>query len=120
MKPIEGVHFIQGDFLHEVTRERIMDACQDTVPNILMSDMAPNLSGHHDMDHIKSVGLVREALNFAKMILSPGKSTVFLAKVFQGRLLQGIVYGTAYIVTMTLRSARGGEKVLSNRNSTEA
>lgn len=120
MKPIEGVHFIQGDFLHETTRKRIMDACRGAAPDILMSDMAPNLSGHHDMDHIKSVELVREALRLARAILAPGKSTVFLAKVFQGRLLQGILYRRVCIVTFVARSTRRGEKIIPRRDPAEA
>lgn len=50
--------------------------------------MAPNLSGNHDQDHIRSIHLVRSAYEFAKNELVIGGK--FVAKVFQGRYLKGI------------------------------
>lgn len=62
--------------------------------------MAPNLSGYHDMDHIRSVDLVRDALTFAKEYLKPGKGGVLLAKVFQGRFLKGKLKSPIFKLTL--------------------
>ena len=50
-------------------------------------DMSPNITGIHEIDHIKSVELVKAAFTFAKKVLSPGGS--FVAKIFQGRHTKG-------------------------------
>lgn len=89
MRPIEGVDFVQGDFTHESTKATILAVCRLLAPDIILCDMAPNQSGYHDADQLRSVELVLEALDFAKTTLSSGHSAVFLAKVLRGRHLQG-------------------------------
>mmetsp|Transcript_16411 Transcript_16411/g.28871 ORF Transcript_16411/g.28871 Transcript_16411/m.28871 type:complete len:128 (+) Transcript_16411:339-722(+) len=51
--------------------------------HIVISDMAPNLSGHRDMDHFRSIQLCTDALDFAIEVLKPGGT--FLCKFFKGR-----------------------------------
>jgi 23S rRNA (uridine2552-2'-O)-methyltransferase len=51
-------------------------------PDIVLSDMAPNTVGHRETDHIRIVGLIELAVDFAISVLKPGGS--FIAKAFQG------------------------------------
>lgn len=55
MDPLPGVHFIQGDFMEERLKNRLMQYIDDRKVDIVMSDMAPNFSGDHSMDHLKQV-----------------------------------------------------------------
>ncbi|MGE5624566.1 MAG: 23S rRNA (uridine(2552)-2'-O)-methyltransferase RlmE [Bacillota bacterium] len=86
MPSIEGVEFIQGDFASEealkVLRERLSGAKVDLV----MSDIAPNMSGVGDVDQARAMHLAELALDFARETLGPGG--VFLVKLFQGQGFQ--------------------------------
>lgn len=86
MDEIVGVEFILGDFTSdEVLKELERTLGGDRV-DLVLSDMAPNMSGMADVDHDRSMYLVELALDFAKAQLAPGGD--FLAKVFQGRSFQ--------------------------------
>jgi len=82
MDSIEGVEFLQADlldaeglrWLHERVGERAVD--------LVMSDMAPNISGNRAIDQPRSLALVEVAVMFAREILKPGGS--MLIKLFQG------------------------------------
>jgi len=79
--PIKGVDVIQGDF----TEESIFVATQEKAGNDIdwvVSDMAPNLSGNWAQDHPRSMYLIENALEFAKITLRRGGG--FLVKAFQG------------------------------------
>ena len=82
MDSIAGVVFIQGDFTEEEILRRILDAVGDTAVDLVMSDMAPNMSGMSAVDQPRSIYLVELALDLARQVLAPGGS--FVAKVFQG------------------------------------
>ncbi len=82
MDTMAGVTFIQGDFTEESVYERILDAVGNKPVDIVISDMAPNMSGMSSIDQPKAMYLVELALDLARQTLSPGG--VFLAKVFQG------------------------------------
>jgi len=82
MDSIAGVVFIQGDFTEEEILRRILDAVGDTVVDLVMSDMAPNMSGMSAVDQPRAIYLVELALDLARQVLAPGGS--FVAKVFQG------------------------------------
>jgi len=82
MDSIAGVVFIQGDFTEEVILHRILDAVGDAPVDLVMSDMAPNMSGMNAVDQPRSIYLVELALDFARRVLVPGGC--FVAKVFQG------------------------------------
>ncbi len=92
MEPIEGVDFIQGDFTsNEVFDNLIEYLCNNRINkvDIVISDMAPNLSGIVTSDQIRSINLVEIGYSFAKMVLKDGG--VFLAKVFHGAKFDELV-----------------------------
>jgi 23S rRNA (uridine2552-2'-O)-methyltransferase len=86
MDAIAGVEFIQGDFSSDEVLEQLNGLIADAAVDLVMSDMAPNMSGIADVDHDRSMYLVELALDFAKAHLAPGGD--FLTKVFQGRDFQ--------------------------------
>ena len=82
MEAIEGVSFIQGDFREDAVLEQF-EALLDNRPlDLVICDMAPNMSGHAVTDQARSFYLCELALDFASQHLKPGGS--FLVKVFQG------------------------------------
>ncbi len=82
MEPVEGVHFIQGDFTEEVCFNQILAVLEGKPVDLVISDMAPNLSGMNDIDQPKAMYLVDLAVDFAGATLREGG--VLLMKVFQG------------------------------------
>ena len=81
MDPIPDAQVMQLDFLDDGTSQIIIDALGGPADAVL-SDMAPNLSGHTKTDHLRIMGLVEMAYAFAEEILAPGGC--FVSKVFQG------------------------------------
>lgn len=79
--PIHGAVIIQGDFTDPDMPDRLLAEMGGGV-DLVLSDMAPNTTGHASTDHIRIVALAELALDFAVQILSPGGA--FVAKVFQG------------------------------------
>jgi 23S rRNA (uridine2552-2'-O)-methyltransferase len=79
--PIHGAVIIQGDFTDPDMPARLT-AGLGGAADLVLSDMAPNTTGHSATDHIRIVALAEMALDFAVQILSPGGA--FVAKVFQG------------------------------------
>jgi len=77
-----GVSFIQGDFTEEQVLAKILGELGERRVDLVLSDMAPNMSGMAAIDQPQSMYLVELALDLAKQTLSPGGH--FLAKVFQG------------------------------------
>ncbi len=86
MGEIPGVEFVQGDFSTEEIVQELLDRLGPERPQLVMSDMAPNMTGIADVDHARSMHLVELATDFAERILAPGGG--FLVKVFQGREFQ--------------------------------
>lgn len=82
MEPIEGVAFIRGDFSETATLERLEKELAGRRIDLVISDMAPNISGVGLVDQARSIGLAEVALEFARDRLKPGGS--FLVKTFQG------------------------------------
>ena len=82
MDALAGVDFIQGDFTEEQVLNAILDRLQNRPVDLVMSDMAPNMSGMAAIDQPQAMYLVELALELARDTLSPGGR--FLAKVFQG------------------------------------
>jgi len=89
MDALAGVDFLQGDFTDESVAAALLERLGDARPRLVMSDMAPNMSGIADVDHLKSMHLVELALDFTERVLLPGGD--FLVKVFQGRDLPPFV-----------------------------
>jgi len=82
MDPIPGVHFLQGDFTAGSTVAALRELLADRPVDLVMSDMAPNISGNRAMDQPRSMVLIEDALRFAEEVLKPGGD--LLVKVFQG------------------------------------
>jgi 23S rRNA (uridine2552-2'-O)-methyltransferase len=82
MEPIPGVEFLQGDFTAPETLESFRNLVGPKPVDLVMSDMAPNISGNRAMDQPRSMALLDEALLFAREVLRPGGD--FLVKAFQG------------------------------------
>lgn len=82
MDPIAGVTFVQGDFTEEAVLEQLLDKLGDDLADLVISDMAPNMSGIAEIDQPQSMYLVELALDMARQVLKPGGG--FVAKVFQG------------------------------------
>jgi 23S rRNA (uridine2552-2'-O)-methyltransferase len=79
--PIPGATLIQGDFDDEAMPARLTELMGGKA-DLVLSDMAPNTTGHAATDHIRIMALAELALHFATGILAPGGALV--AKVFQG------------------------------------
>lgn len=79
---LAGVEFVPGDFTEDSVLEAILDRLNDRPVDLVMSDMAPNMSGMAAIDQPQAMYLVELALDLARQTLSPGGT--FLAKVFQG------------------------------------
>jgi len=88
MPPIQDVTFIQGDFTEDSVLERLMEVTQGTAVDLVISDMAPNLSGMKDIDQPRSVYLAELALDFAVRVLN--KNGVLVVKCFEGEGIDGI------------------------------
>jgi len=82
MEPIVGVAIIRGDFSEAATLERLEKELAGRQIDLVISDMAPNISGVGLVDQARSIGLAELALEFACERLKPGGS--FLVKMFQG------------------------------------
>ncbi|ABE60426.1 23S rRNA (uridine(2552)-2'-O)-methyltransferase RlmE [Chromohalobacter israelensis] len=82
MDALAGVTFVQGDFTEMEVLEQILVALEGRRVDLVMSDMAPNMSGMAAIDQPQAMYLVELALDLARQTLSPGGR--FLAKVFQG------------------------------------
>jgi 23S rRNA (uridine2552-2'-O)-methyltransferase len=89
MDAINGVEFIQGDFTEDAVLEQLLTLLGSDRPQLVMSDMAPNMSGIATVDQDRSMQLAELALDFAGKVLAPGGD--FLVKVFQGRDFQPFV-----------------------------
>lgn len=82
MEPLEGVHFIQGDFCEESVLNQLHSVLDGAPVNLVLSDMAPNMSGNKAVDQPRSLYLAELALEMAKSVLT--KEGVFLVKLFHG------------------------------------
>ena len=82
MDSLEDVEFIQGDFTEEAVFEQIMAATRNQPVDLVISDMAPNMSGMSAVDQPRSMYLVELALDLARQVLRPGGA--FVCKLFQG------------------------------------
>ena len=80
--PIPGVTVVRGDFREETVLQRLEDALGGRKLDLVVSDMAPNLSGVRATDQARSIDLCELALEFARVRLKPNGA--FLVKVFQG------------------------------------
>jgi len=82
MEPLDGVIFIQGDFTEQDVHDRLLTTLNGRQVDLVMSDIAPNISGMRAVDQPKAMYLAELALDFAQTVLRPGGD--FLTKIFQG------------------------------------
>ncbi len=82
MDGIPDVTFIQGDFTEDSVLAQILEAVGNSQVDLVISDMAPNMSGTPEVDMPKAMFLCELALDLAERILKPGGN--FVIKIFQG------------------------------------
>lgn len=82
MQPLDGVELIQGDFRDDEVLQELMKALDGKRADLVMSDMAPNISGMQAVDQPRSMHLAELSLDLCREALAPGGS--LLVKVFQG------------------------------------
>jgi 23S rRNA (uridine2552-2'-O)-methyltransferase len=112
IEPITGATILQGDFLAEGAPDRVKQALGGPA-DLVLSDLAPNTTGHGATDHIRIMALAEAALEVALAVLAPGGA--FVAKVFQG--------GTERVLLETLKqrfaSVRHAKPPASRKDSSE-
>jgi 23S rRNA (uridine2552-2'-O)-methyltransferase len=88
MMPIEGVEILQMDFMDDDAPDRLKELMGGPA-DLVLSDMAPNTTGHPGTDHIRIMALTEMAAHFALDILAPGGA--FVCKFFQGGAEQEVL-----------------------------
>ncbi len=82
IESIVNVEFLQGDFTEEKLYEKLLSLTKEQKINVVLSDMAPNMSGQISIDQPKSIYLAELALDMATKVLSHNGH--FVVKIFQG------------------------------------
>lgn len=82
MDEIKGVEFIQGDFSEDQAADDLLALMSDEQVDLVLSDIAPNMSGNDSVDIPRSIYLSELVLDFALKVLKP--EGIMLIKVFQG------------------------------------
>jgi 23S rRNA (uridine2552-2'-O)-methyltransferase len=82
MAPIDKVDFVLGDFTDSVVLQNILNLLENNLVDLVISDMAPNMSGIRGVDQAKAMYLIELALDMACTVLKPGGN--FVVKVFHG------------------------------------
>lgn len=89
IEPIAGVEILQGDFTEQQTLDNLLALIGDQKFDLVLSDMAPNLSGMHSVDRPKAAYLAELAFDMARDFLAPGG--IFVVKLFQGEGFEDLV-----------------------------
>ena len=89
MLPVPGVRFVQGDFGDDAVLAEVEKLLDGRAVDLVLSDMAPNMSGVASVDQARSIGLAELALDFTVNHLKPQGN--FLVKVFQGSGFETLV-----------------------------
>jgi 23S rRNA (uridine2552-2'-O)-methyltransferase len=112
VEPYAGVTFIQGDFREETVYSQLIEALNGREVDLVMSDMAPNMSGAKAVDIPRSMYLVELAVELADQVLKPNGS--LLMKVFQGEgyeaLLQTLRQKYTKVTTRKPKASRARSK----------
>jgi 23S rRNA (uridine2552-2'-O)-methyltransferase len=82
VEPLPGVEFVQGDFRDDAVLERLLELLHGREVDLVMSDIAPNISGMDAVDQPRAMYLAELAVDFADRVLRPGGD--LLVKLFQG------------------------------------
>ena len=88
MDSLAGVEFVQGDFTDETVLNEVLARRDDIRADLVISDMAPNMSGIRDIDQPQAMCLAELAIAMAKVVLKPGAA--LLMKVFHGEGLDAL------------------------------
>jgi len=88
VEPLPPAIIVEGDFTEPGMGERLVELLGGA-PDLVLSDMAPNTTGHRQTDHLRIIGLVEAAADFAIGVLKPGGA--FVAKAFQGGETTGVL-----------------------------
>ncbi|MDR3510792.1 MAG: RlmE family RNA methyltransferase [Caulobacteraceae bacterium] len=86
--PLPPAVLLQMDFTDPACGPRLIEALGGP-PDVVLSDMAPNTTGHRQTDHLRIIGLIEAAADFAVEVLKPGGG--FVAKAFQGGETAGVI-----------------------------
>lgn len=89
MDPLDGVEFVQGDFREDEVLDLLMEKLGSDRVDLVMSDMAPNISGMEAVDQPRSMYLAELAIDFAGQVLREGGDLLF--KAFQGEGFDAMV-----------------------------
>jgi 23S rRNA (uridine2552-2'-O)-methyltransferase len=89
MEPIAEVEFIQGDFTEQQTLDQLLGLIDDRRLDLVLSDMAPNLSGMDSVDQPRSIYLAELALDLTQQFLAA--DGVFVVKLFQGEGFEDLI-----------------------------
>ena len=112
MDSLPDVEFIQGDFQEEAVFEQMLQAIGDDGVDLVMSDIAPNITGTRVVDQPRSMYLVELALDLARRVLKPGGD--FVCKVFQGEGIDEFVIDTRKsfkrVKVMKPKASRAGSR----------
>jgi 23S rRNA (uridine2552-2'-O)-methyltransferase len=112
MDSLPDVEFIQGDFQDDAVFEEMLQAIGDDKVDLVMSDIAPNITGTRVVDQPRSMYLVELALDLARRVLKPGGS--FVCKVFQGEGIDEFVIDTRKsfkrVKVMKPKASRAGSR----------
>ena len=82
IRPLENIRFLQGDVAKPETIERIKEMMGGRDADVVVSDMAPDISGNYSVDQARSAWLCDCALHTAQQLLRPGGH--FICKIFEG------------------------------------
>ena len=110
--PLPGAMTLTGDF-SDPDMPRRLAALLGGPADLVLSDMAPNTTGHAATDHLRIVALAEQALDFALATLAPGGA--FVAKVFQGGTEQRLLAA----MKRAFRSVRHAKPLASRKESSE-
>ncbi|MFC7041497.1 23S rRNA (uridine(2552)-2'-O)-methyltransferase [Halonotius sp. GCM10025705] len=103
-----NIETIKGDMTEERTKDRLSKTIGEGGADLVISDMAPNMTGEYDLDHARSVHLARQAFGVAEDVLATDGD--FVAKVFQGQdldaLREEIENAFQYVRTMNPEASR--------------
>jgi 23S rRNA (uridine2552-2'-O)-methyltransferase len=110
--PVAGAELILGDFNDPDLPARLAEMLGGPA-DLVLSDMAPNTTGHHATDHLRIIALAELALDFALRVLAPGGG--FVAKVFQGGTEQNMLQP----MKLCFASVRHAKPPASRKDSSE-
>lgn len=112
VEPFAGVTFIQGDFREDEVYNQLIDKLAGREVDIVMSDMAPNMSGNKAVDIPRAMYLVELCVELAEQVLKPNGD--LLMKVFQGEgyneLLQDLKSRYSKVITRKPKASRARSK----------